>query len=209
MKKKLSNLLHQLSPQRLMIYLFLLSLLPLLLLVTHLHREYSHLRTVHTTLCTIGKRGERLQREGRVDRLIEGQLVAADPHYLERALEHYLPRERERKDLELIAGEDPTYALLFASRLEALERAQASPHFSEEAIMEIGKIRECTERLLHPIQVDLQDCETLLQRIEGEAEGKPQLLIKEWNMKRKMEGKNETYLLHLSLLKREMIPCVR
>jgi len=96
-----------------------------------------------------------------------------------------------------------------AKRIEFLEGPDNRLSFAEENIRSSKRIKETEERLLHPVEIDMNDLNRLLSLIEDVAIGgytpketSPQLIIQDFVLTKK---NGAAYELNLSLLKREFL----
>lgn len=85
--------------------------------------------------------------------------------------------------------------------------------FSEGVVQSFPLFQETSETLIHSVEVNPSDIQKILARIEGTKMGeyrpgphRPQLVITEFKLdKKKVNDKNEVYLLNLKLIKREFL----
>jgi BMFP domain-containing protein YqiC len=177
-----------------LIFITLLCLVPLL---THLQGERHRLLEIEEemgSLCrTIRKQ---VSSAG-------AQFSDANRYYIDQELEKLPLLERETAALQQLVAEEPSVPSRdLLRRMEELESNQIS--FAEGAIERHKGFTETGESLSRPVELDTEDLQTLLGRIEGDVEGKPQLLITDCTLSRKKGyGDNETLLLDLKMLKRE------
>jgi hypothetical protein len=138
----------------------------------------------------------------------------ADHFYIDKYLETLVFLEPEIEFLQKMSN-DKNFAddERIKKRLEFLTSSANGFVFSEGVVQSYPLFQETIETLIHPVEVNVNDIQKILSRIEGIAIGshqtgphRPQLLITEFKLdKKKHSDKHEVFTLNLKLLKREFL----
>lgn len=200
--------------KRMMIYLSLLALTPLLLLGLHFFNECQTLHSAEQTLELVSQ-GWSLQevRQG-PNRAVRQFYRDADHFYIDKQLETLTFLEPEVESLQKILS-NPLLGQteVVTRRLDTLSGPPNAMQFIEGVVQSYGDFQETTESLAHPVEVNVDDLKKILSRIEGVELGshrpgpnRPQLLITDFKLEKKeIRANNETFILNLKLLKREFL----
>lgn len=132
--------------------------------------------------------------------------ISANPQFIDYELETFHFLEREKNGLKPFQTH-PAYQShpLIKSRLDFLEKGANVLRFVEEDIQSTNRVRETVEKQLHPIEIQFEDLDNLLSKIEFSS-GSPQLIITDFHLKkRKTPLKNEVFELQMQILNREFI----
>lgn len=200
--------------ERLLIYLLLLGLLPLLLVGMHFNSESSRLQELQHELDITYFTALTRQQKQHFNALARRHFQHADHFYLDKYVESLRFLEKETEALQLLIEHEPTLPNRdILKRLEFLTGAQNEVTFTEGVVQTFANIQETTESLVHPVEVDMADVQRLLSYVEGKEIGlftpgvnRPQLIITDFRLQRKQSAKeNEVYQLELKLLKREYL----
>jgi hypothetical protein len=131
-----------------------------------------------------------------------------EPYFIDQQLESLPLLQRELAELQIKKNHPACsdYGSV-CRRIEWLQGPENRLAFAEENIRSSQRIKETEERLLHPVEVDVDDLERLLSLIEGAPIGQytphprsPQLLIEDFILSKKDRA---IYELNLTLIKRE------
>lgn len=191
------------------IWLFLTLLCtPFLITISFLFARYEHLRDYEITFdgAALRARSAMEKREKKV-RFFQ-RYAHCEPYYINQQLETLPLLQAELNQLEEFQKHPG------CSQHESISRRLAfltGPHnrlaFAEDNVHSSAKVKETEEKLLHPVEIDLNDLDRLLSLIEGIPVGSyepipfsPQLLIHDFLLSKKDPS---TYKLNLFLLKRE------
>lgn len=96
-------------------------------------------------------------------------------------------------------------------RLNSLKEGKNRLLFSEEKIRSKDKMREVFEKQQHPVEINDEDLKQLLCVIEGVTiwpygpkEGKPQLIIQDFQLsKKRTHAQDHVFVVNMNLIKRE------
>lgn len=206
--------LPQIPHERLLIYVLLLGLLPLLFVIFPLFEENELVDTLQNNLESIRYNALVKEKRQATNLAIRAHFHDADHFYIDKQLETLVFLEPEIEQLERL-HEDKNFSSNEAikRRLEFLTGHANAMTFSEGIVTSYPLFQETTETLVHPVEVDATDIKKILSRVEGVKIGefspssdRPQLIITEFNLdKKEVADNNEVYLLDMKLLKREFL----
>ena len=148
---------------------------------------------------------ERMLGEGRMkmarqegNRAVKAVFGGADHRYVDRELETVELLGGEREGLGRLLEQEPGLpSREVLGRLEALEGNRV--RFAEEKVRQSGGVSEVEEKLARGVEVDMEDVKGLLERIEGVGEGRPQMVVTEFGLRRK----GEVFEMEIRFVKRE------
>ena len=131
-----------------------------------------------------------------------------DPYFIDQYLESLPLLQKELTELQSIQNHPACVNReTIQHRIAFLSGTENRLAFAEENIRSSKRIKETEEKLLHPVEIDVNDLEHLLSIIENISIGEyspnihsPQLLIQNFCLTKKNNRVNE---LNLTLLKRE------
>lgn len=204
----------QIPIHRVILYLILLGLLPLGLTIAFFFTQKSQLEELKHTVETIEQFAFLKEKKQALNLAVRQHFRDADHFYIDKYLETLVFLETEIEILQKIIN-DKNFAddERVKKRLEFLTSQANELVFSEGVVQSFPLFQETTETLIHPVEVNIQDLQKVLARIEGVQIGpfnpgpnRPQLLMTEFKLdKKKSNEKNEVFLLNLKLLKREFL----
>lgn len=133
-----------------------------------------------------------------------------NPRYLDEHIETLTFLFPELKKLEAIFLENP-YDEQLGKRLQFLKEGGNTLVFSEEQVRSNATFREVEEKQQHPVEMNEEDLKKLLCFIEGVTiwpygpkEGRPQLIIKDFRLSKKiLSSQEKVYVVSMQLIKRE------
>lgn len=200
--KKLRDILPL---NRLIIYIVILGLIPSALAICYFYQQKKEWDQISEKILSIHEMSETKIRKQYQNILVRNVYSESDPNYFDNQLESLSFLKKEREALEHLLqspaftgneAAEKRYAFI-TSLTNRLSFMQGSPQSSDG-------IHESICMLSHPIEIDGNDLKEILNRIEGNRKGKPQLIITELKLNKKthMNG-NEVYELNLKLKKRE------
>lgn len=202
-----------LTPQsRVLLYVLIGSLVPLILVFFMYHSRSSKLDSLERDVLDLHERAHILDRKQSTNKLVRQHFKDADRFYLDKHVESLNLLEPQVEALQKATNqksvqEDPKVV----ARLNALQ--QNALIFSEGAVQSYTFFNEIPETLGHPIEVDMDDIKRILARVEGVSIGdeepgpnRPQLIITDFRLeKKKAPSESEVYLLNMKLIKREYL----
>jgi len=204
--------LKEIPQGRALIYILLLGLIPLLMAAVQFYNKNEALTALDNTLEEV--QHEALVREKRqaLNMIVRNHFRDADHFYIDKYVETLDFLEPETEALQKIVNnknlpEDD----ISKKRLDFLTGPQNNLIFNEGAVQKFPFFQETVETLLHAVEVNNEDLKKILARIEGvdigpykPATNRPQLLVLDFRLDRKkLNEKNEVFLLNMKLLKRE------
>lgn len=197
-----------------LLYSILIGVLPVLFAILLFYNEKGHLDELRQTLEAVQHQAFLKEKKQALNLAVRQHFRDADHFYIDKHLETLVFLEPEIEILQKIAS-DKNFADddRIKKRIEFLTSQANSLVFSEGVVQSFPLFQETEETLVHPVEVNIQDLQKILTRIEGTAIGsntpgphRPQLLITEFKLdKKKIQDKQEVFLLNLKLLKREFL----
>lgn len=198
-------------PNRLIIYLLILGLLPLMTVIFYHFSEKAELNRLEKRMkklyISLSQEKEKSSLNGKIYHYFRD----TDPYYIDTNLETLVFLKNEIQNLKQIT-KDPSFPEMPAikQRLNFLMKDNQLS-FSEGMIQKYPYFKETQEIMKHPVELDLNDLHELLSKIENltidQYQPKikpPQLLITDFNIERKIcPNKNEVFILTMKILKRE------
>lgn len=201
-------------PKRLLLYFMLAGLIPVIIAwftyssrldrANDLQQQISYLQD--TAFIRENKQSSNIS--------VRSHFGDADHFYIDKNLETLSLLEPEIESLKQMLN-NPNFPEdeNIKKRLETLTSNSNTMVFTEGVVQSTPLFQEVTETLVHPVEVNVQDIQKLLCRIEGiplgncvPPENRPQLIILDFKIdKKKVSEKNEVFLLNLKLLKREFL----
>ncbi len=192
---------------RLLTYVVIIGFLPALFTLFNVYQKKQEWRTVSEKIIALHEMSEAKARKQYLNTIVRNTYADTDQFYLENQLESLLFLRKERETLERLL-QNPTFTgneaaekryNLITSKANRFELMQGTPQ-SAEGVHETS----CT--LSHSVEIDTNDLKEILNRIEGNRKGKPQLLITDLKLNKKTHGNgNEVYELNLKFKKREFL----
>lgn len=199
---------------RAVLYLLCAGLLPLVFVFFLFSSEKSKIEDLKNSLENIQHQASIKERKQALNLAVRNHFREADHFYIDKHLETLVFLEPEIDQLQKII-QDKNFAddERIKKRLDLLTSEANALAFSEGVVQTFPYFQETIETLVHPVEVDALDIQAILARIEGVKIGeftpgpfRPQLLVTEFKLdKKKVNDKNEVYLLNLKLLKREFL----
>lgn len=204
--------MSQVPQSRVLLYIFCLSLLPIVFAMFHYNSETQSLQRLESQVSRLQEAAQIRNRKQSANALVRSYYSDADRFYLEKQTESTHLLEQESEALQKLGNqphmaEDPR----ITRRLGVL--AGNTLVFTEGMVQSYPFFNEIPEALQHPIEVEVEDIKELLAKIEGTKIGpyepgpnRPQLLLTDFRLERKApQGESEIYNLNLKILKREYL----
>lgn len=202
---KKNSLMSSIPFPRLIIYIVILSFLPLLFVGYRYTKKNQEWEAVQTQLLAVRRLSETKARKQYLNTLVRSNYSEADQLYIDNHLESlsFLKKEREALQKLLL---NPTFTGNEAAekRYAFLSSEANRFEFNQGSIQTAEGVQESNLMLAHPVEIDTQDLKEILTRIEGTRKGKPQLIITDLKLHKKAHRTgNEVFELNMKLLKRE------
>lgn len=208
------NSLKNIPFSRALLYLLLLGLLPFVFALFLFVSQKNEIEELQNSIELIQHQAFIKEKKQALNLAVGRHYREADHFYIDKHLETLTFLEPEIDQLQKIvqdqnfAGDDR-----IKKRLEFLTGQANSLVFTEGTVHSFPYFQETSETLTHPVEVDSVDIQKILALIEGVKIGdfkpgpySPQLLVTEFKLeKKKVNHKNEVYLLNLKLIKREFL----
>jgi hypothetical protein len=201
------------SQKRLLVYLCLLGLLPIVMAVMSFVSKQRELNVVKDTLSNVQQMALVREKKQALNISVRNHYRDADHFYLDKHVESMVFLEPEIESLQKIMSQN-NFAEddKIKKRLEYLTHENALA-FAEGVVQSSPHFQEVIETQVHPVEINATDLQKVLAKIEGVEMGafapgpnRPQLLIIDFRLdKKKITEKNEVFLLNVKLLKREFL----
>lgn len=212
--KNLRDMISSLPPQRLLLYAGLVALLPFLIIGMQYSTQKRSLAALENAMEMVEQGEQEKERKQAQNLAVQQQYSDGDHFYIDKHLETLTFLQPEAKELQKIAiNPNVVVGENIVKRLDQLTGPNNALQFVEGVVQSYPYFQETTESLAHTVEVDTEDLQELLAKIEGvqigsygPAEHRPQLVITELKLDKKAVRENsEVYQLNLKLLKREFL----
>lgn len=208
------NLFNSIPLSRAILYLLCLGLFPFIFVMFLFFSQKSQLEELNNSIKIVQNQAFTTEKKQALNLAIREHFRDADHFYIDKHLETLVFLESEIEQLQKIV-QDKNFADddRIRKRLEFLTGESNSFVFSEGVVQSFPLFQETTETLVHPVEVNAIDIQKILARSEGLNMGeftpglhRPQLIMTEFKLdKKKINEKNDVYLLNLKLIKREFL----
>jgi hypothetical protein len=193
------------------LYIFLLGSLPIILVALYLFFKESEIKQLQESLELTKQNALLREKKQAVNMSLKEHYKDADHFYIDKQLESLTFLEPETEVLQKIANQ--SHLIVdenVKKRLEFLTH-ENNFVFSEGGVQNFPYFRETQETLVHPVEIDVNDLQKVLAKIEGvdlssytSGPSRPQLIITDFKLERKnVHEKNEVFVLDLKFIKRE------
>ncbi len=199
---------------RLVMYLMALGILPLMFVLVYYFSERSEIESLENSLLVTQEQTLSTKRKQALNTAARHEFRDVDHFYIDKQLENITFRQDEISSLKQLSS-NPNFPDddLIKKRLEFLTGKGNKLLFSEGVVQTTPTFQEVIESQVHPVEVDVDDIQQILARVEGVPIGKyqpgsnrPQLLITEFKLEKKGEsGSNEIFMLNMKILRREFL----
>lgn len=206
-------MLKNIPLSRLLLYILLIGFIPLAFAAFKVQSNYNSLSLARSQLESIQQSVYLHEKKQSSNTAIIAHYRESDHFYIDKNLESLSLLEPEINALQAVT-QTSNYAgdEAIEKRLELL-LSDNQILFSEGPVQSNAVYQETIETLTKPIEVDANDLQRLLERIENIPntaadiiEKRPQLIIVDFRLDRKAPTPNhETFLINLKLLKREYL----
>jgi hypothetical protein len=205
------SFLNNIPHNRQLLYLLLIGALPIVLVATYLLFKNSEVNTIQENIDLAKQQALLREKKQAGNMAIREHYKDADRFYIDKQLESLTLLEPETEVLQKITNQ--SNLIVDENVKKRLEFLIQDNHFvfSEGAVQTYPFFRETQEALVHPVEIDTNDLQKILARIEGTNIGtyapgpnRPQLLITDFKLdKKNVHEKNEVFVLDIKLIKRE------
>lgn len=199
---------------RAFLYFLLLGLLPIFIALGNFVTNLGEVSSLKESLLDLQQSASIREKKQAVNMAVRHHYRDVDHFYIDKYLETLTFLEPEIESLQKnLNNKNVADDEVIKKRLELLTGPGNTMTFAEGVVQSTPFFQETTETLTHPVEIDAQDLQKLLAKIEGIQIGehspgpnRPQLIILEFKLDRKnVHEKNEVYQLNLKLLKREFL----
>lgn len=206
-------MLKNIPRKRLLIYGLLIGLLPVIFSIMNFYSKKGTQDDLENMISQVEDKAILREKKQATNMAVIDHYRDADHFYIDKYLETLIFLEPEIESLQkLVNNKNFAFDDTVKKRLEYLTSGN-NLAFTEGVVQAYPQFQETTETLVHPIEVNIDDLQEILSRIEGINLGAyssppnpPQLIILNFKIDRKnISEKNEVYNLNLKLLKREYL----
>lgn len=207
-------MLQNIPVNRAVLYILLLGLMPLFLVVALFYTQKGQIEELRSSLEMIQQQAFVKEKKQALNLAVRQHFRDADHFYIDKYLETLVFLEPEIETLQKIVN-DKNFAddERIKKRLEFLTSQANGLVFSEGIVQSFPLFQETVETLVHPVEINVQDLQKILARVEGLKIGsftpgpnRPQLVVTEFKIEKKKNiDKNEVFAINLKLLKREFL----
>jgi hypothetical protein len=196
--------MQRISHQRMIVYILLLGLAPLILVSMHLFAKLQEQEQLGLSLDeAMLQAKQKIAKEAR-NKDVRQLYSNTDSYYIDKEIETLPLLQQETQELsKLLQHGFPQEEERLKKRLQFLKE-QNKIVCSEGSVKAYATFKETIESFPHPVEVDASDIKTILQKVEGpHPEGAPHLIITDFKLERKKGTSQEVYSLDMKMLKRE------
>lgn len=207
-------MLSTIPQMRLLLYIMLAGLIPLICVVFYYFSQEDTLSTLQFDVERVQQLAFNRERKQAINIAVKNHYRDADHFYIDKNLETLTFLEPEIDSLKKIMA-NPNFPNdeNIKKRYETLTGPGNRMSFTEGQVLSGPFFQEVTETMIHPVEVNVADLQEILCRIEGipigtcvPPPGRPQLIIIDFKLDKKaVFEKNEVFQLNIKLLKREFL----
>lgn len=208
------TLFANIPQQRLLLYIVLAGLLPILGGAFYLNSQLKSLNALSNQISYVEQLAATKENKQGLNQTVRSHYKDADHFYIDKSLENVCFLQPEGESLKKVMQnknfpEDEN----IKKRLGTICGPENALVFTEGVVQSTPIFQETTETLAHPVEIDVTDLRRLLARIEGTpigeeapAANRPQLIILDFKIdKKQVSERNDVFILNLKLLKREFL----
>ncbi|MBJ7449834.1 MAG: hypothetical protein JHC93_05695 [Parachlamydiales bacterium] len=198
--------MSKIPPKRLLAYLIMLGILPLILLIYSQNQRHQKMKRLENGLQSAQdemiKAAQRQSKNIEIAKTYQGR----DQHYLEKNVESLQFLENEARCLkEWIETASFLDVSLLQDRLSFINNNKNKLCFRETQAEQLTKFNETLQVLQNPVEVNSYDIINILEHLEF-GENTPHFLITDFKLERKNEKlQQEVFSLDLKLIRREYL----
>lgn len=207
-------MLNSIPQNRLLLYLLVAGLIPILLAGLYLLTQQGKLDDLENTLLYVQQIALEREKKQAINIAVRNHFRDADHFYIDKNLETLTFLDPEVESLKKVVS-NPNFPEdeNIKKRLETLSGPANGLVFTEGVVQSSPFFQEVVETMVHPVEVNISDLQEILTRVEGIPIGsytpppnRPQLIILDFKLDKKIVSeKNEVFLLNMKLLKREFL----
>jgi hypothetical protein len=210
----MKKLISSIPLSRLTTYLLVAGLLPLICILLILFSQNQKISSMELVLDSVEQTAWTTERRQSQNNAVRQHYRETDHFYIDKHLETITLLESEIESLQKIASNTNVgQSEQVTKRLDQLTGPANSMQFTEGVVVTYPYFQETIETLSHSVEVNVNDLQNILAKIEGieignygPAPDRPQLIITDFKLeKKKVRDNNEVFLLQLKLLKREYL----
>lgn len=206
-------MLESIPKSRLMLYIAILGLLPLVVVGLHFIGQNTEITGFEQRIESLRSKAITNQRKQSINQAVMDHYKNADHIYIDKYLETLTFLGPEVAHLKkLISNKNFAGDETVKRRLDKLTGPDNKLLFTFGQVVSYPNFTETTINLQKPVEVNLQDIQKILALTEGveigdakPAPDRPQILVTDFKIEKKEENKNEVFLLNMKLLKREYL----
>lgn len=202
--------MNNIPKARLILYLTLLGILPILISLFQLYTHNKSLSTVSNIMIQIQDTASLQETKQATNLAVRDHFINADHFYIDKYIESIPLLSNETQILKKITEQNHLVEDESVKKRLAYLAGSNKINFTEGAVDTFSYFTETTESLLQAIEADTADIENILAKVEGVKIGefspgpnRPQLIFTDFKFEKKSIGENEVFLLNMKLLKRE------
>jgi hypothetical protein len=194
------------------LFFFLLCALPLVISSLVLFSAKAQMQELEERFLKAKRKQKSALEKKRRKELFLARYSQANPYFLDQQIESFSLLQQEVQALKSL-GSNPAFPQHQSIKERILFLRDNKLSFAEENIQTTAKIKEMEEKQRHPVEMDEQDLQKILSLLENVAvgpftpvENSPQILIKNFSLKRKETPlQTNVFEVEMDLLKREFI----
>ena len=200
--------------KRLMLYLLVLGLIPIVLAAMSSSSTKTAARAAASRVQLLHEKAILADTREASNKAVVELYRNADHHYIDKYIESIPLLQAEIQGLEaLLSGDEVAVDERLSTRLKHLKEDNRLV-FTEGNVVSYPSFQETLETLGHAVEVNGDDIAAILSRVEGTSvgdyeagPGRPQLIITKFHLERKGDAKSgatsEVFVLNMQVLKRE------
>jgi hypothetical protein len=195
------------------LYLLILGLLPLFFVVLQFYSRHSYQSNLSIALDDALESAEVKEKREFSNTQVKKLFSEVDHFYIDKEIEKIalLKKETERLQKLMKGGYHPDEDEI-KKQYQFLTGPQNKLSFTEGSIKSYKGFQETMESLSHPVEVNLDDLQNILGKVEGVSfsgeevpQNRPHLIITECKLERKKGPAHDVFTLDLKVLKREYL----
>jgi len=203
--------LFQIPKERVLTYTLLLGAFPLIVVLLLIYSANKQVDGLHQEISSLTEQALLQEKVQATNKAVIENYTDADRFYIDKNIETIQLLKPEMAALEKITRQDTVVENeKVRARLNDL-KLKNKLQFSEGVVQSYPNFTETIETLVNPVEVDQDDIQNILSKIEGIRLGPyappaqaPQLIITDFKIEKKeVSSENEVFLLNMKLIKRE------